>query len=446
MYLIIFFLFFFFSNSPIANYSIIPLPKEIIEIEGSPFLLSNLTQITYSPSSSLQKNNSEYLSNCIFEKTKIKVKINPNLSLDIPNIIYLQINETINMSEQYIIIINQNNITIQSKTSNGIFYGIQTIFKSLPITIKNPEIKEISFPQIYINDYPLFSYRGMMLDSSRHYYSIDFIKKFLNLLSLHNMNKFHWHLSDDQGWRIEIKKYPLLTKKSSFRSKTVINKNSGYYDDIPYGGFYTQDEAREVVEYARMLYIDVIRNALPLKAVHERIHARLDDLVEAALHCAEPRLGQGGAEDVVKSRDEDVFGNPYSRVGEGRDGSEGHFVICRDDGVWELFAAAKEGPHCLGAPLALPYAVKVSDAVLRNPVFRAGVFKCFPALVSFAVLPALSAFEIEKRLCPVGADEVLGNTPGGGIVVGADADAALHFRSDGNSGNPCLNDTVLQVF
>ena len=258
MYLIIFFLFSLCSNSPIANYSIIPLPKEIIEIEGSPFLLSNLTQITYSPSSSLQKNNSEYLSNCIFEKTKIKVKINPNLSLDTSNIIYLQINETINMSEQYIIIINENNITIQSKTPNGIFYGIQTIFKSLPITIKNPEIKEISFPQIYINDYPLFSYRGMMLDSSRHYYSIDFIKKFLNLLSLHNMNKFHWHLSDDQGWRIEIKKYPLLTKKSSFRSKTVINKNSGYYDDIPYGGFYTQDEAREVVEYARMLYIDVI--------------------------------------------------------------------------------------------------------------------------------------------------------------------------------------------
>ena len=97
-----------------------------------------------------------------------------------------------------------------------------------------------------------------MLDCSRHYFPISTLKKIIDILSLHNMNNLHWHLTDDQGWRIEIKKYPLLTKLSSRRKKTVINKNTGYYDDTPYGGFYTQEEAKEIVKYASSLYITVI--------------------------------------------------------------------------------------------------------------------------------------------------------------------------------------------
>ena len=246
------------KSSNETNYNVIPLPKNITKKEGNPFILNNNTQITYYNESSLIKQNAEFLSELIQEKTTLKLKITPNLPLETPNTIYLLIkNISITQNESYIIEINETIITIESKEPNGQFYGIQTLFKSLPITIKNP-INEISLPQVQILDYPFFSYRGMMLDCSRHFYSISFIKKYIKLLSLHNMNRFHWHLTDDQGWRIEIKKYPLLTQLSSRRKNTVINKNTGYYDDTPYGGFYTQEEAKEIVKYASSLYITVI--------------------------------------------------------------------------------------------------------------------------------------------------------------------------------------------
>ena len=248
----------FSKSSNEINYKVIPLPKNITKIEGNPFILNSNTQITYNNESSLIKQNAEFLSELIEEKTKLKLKIIPNLPLETPNTIYLIIKDiSITQNESYIIEISENQIKIESKEPNGQFYGIQTLFKSLPITIKDSQ-KEISLPLVKITDYPLFSYRGIMLDCSRHFYSITFIKKYLKLLSLHNMNKFHWHLTDDQGWRIEIKKYPLLTKLSSRRKKTVINKNTGYYDDTPYGGFYTQEEAKEIVKYASSLYITVI--------------------------------------------------------------------------------------------------------------------------------------------------------------------------------------------
>lgn len=98
---------------------------------------------------------------------------------------------------------------------------------------------------VEINDSPRFSYRGMMLDVGRHMFSMDEIKTYIDMLALHNINRFHWHLSEDQGWRIEIKKYPKLTEIGSKRSETVIGRNSGEYDGKPYGGFYTQEQARK---------------------------------------------------------------------------------------------------------------------------------------------------------------------------------------------------------
>ena len=114
-----------------------------------------------------------------------------------------------------------------------------------------------------LEDYPRFSYRGMMLDVSRHFMPVDFIKKFIDIIALHKMNKFHWHLTDDQGWRIEIKKYPLLTEIGSYRSETLKGHyrfagNNPKYDGIPHQGFYTQDEIKEIVQYATEKYIEII--------------------------------------------------------------------------------------------------------------------------------------------------------------------------------------------
>ena len=111
-----------------------------------------------------------------------------------------------------------------------------------------------------INDKPCFAYRGTMLDVARHCFSVEDIKTFIDMLSMHKINKFHWHLTEDQGWRIEIKKYPELTQTGAFRKETLIGMNgvSQRYDGMRYGGFYTQEEVKEVVKYAADRYIDVI--------------------------------------------------------------------------------------------------------------------------------------------------------------------------------------------
>ena len=120
----------------------------------------------------------------------------------------------------------------------------------------------VELPAATINDYPRFAYRGMMLDVSRHFFPVDSVKTYLDILALHNQNTFHWHLSDDQGWRIEIKKYPELTQIGSKRKETVIGHNSGTYDGKEYGGFYTQDQIRDVINYAAERHITIIPESI----------------------------------------------------------------------------------------------------------------------------------------------------------------------------------------
>jgi len=143
----------------------------------------------------------------------------------------------------------------------GAFYGIQTLIQLLPVPHPKPEIKnqKLFIPQLTITDYPRFSYRGMHLDVGRHFFPVSFIKKYIDYLALHKLNYFHWHLTEDQGWRIEIKKYPNLTKTGAWRNGTLIGRYPGSgNDNIPYGGFYTQDEVKEIVKYAADRFITVI--------------------------------------------------------------------------------------------------------------------------------------------------------------------------------------------
>lgn len=132
-------------------------------------------------------------------------------------------------------------MVISGPTEAGVFYGIQTLRKSIPVV----QGMDIALPAVEISDYPRFSYRGAHLDVSRHFFPVDSVKRFIDMLALHNINRFHWHISDDQGWRIEIKSRPELTEIGSKRTETVIGHNTGKYDGQPYGGFYTQEEAKK---------------------------------------------------------------------------------------------------------------------------------------------------------------------------------------------------------
>ncbi|MBL7725697.1 MAG: family 20 glycosylhydrolase [Chitinophagaceae bacterium] len=146
---------------------------------------------------------------------------------------------------------------------DGLFNGIQTLIQLLPVPPTNlkPQTTnyKLTIPKLQITDYPRFEYRGMHLDCSRHFWSVDFVKQYIDYLALHKFNKFHWHLTDDQGWRIEIKKYPKLTAVGGWRNGTIIGRYPGTGNDgIKYGGYYTQEQIKEVVKYAADRYIDVI--------------------------------------------------------------------------------------------------------------------------------------------------------------------------------------------
>ena len=146
--------------------------------------------------------------------------------------------------EEYILDINEDTIAISATTSEGIIRGIQTLRQLLPLQKKSAYI-----PALSIHDYPRFSWRGMLLDCSRHFMQKDFVKRYIDLLALHKMNVLHWHLTEDQGWRIEIEQYPKLTEIGAWRTQK---------DGSIYGGFYTKEDIREIVAYAKERHITVV--------------------------------------------------------------------------------------------------------------------------------------------------------------------------------------------
>ena len=167
-------------------------------------------------------------------------------------------NKTIHNEEAYYLTITPTLISIEASSAKGAFYGVQSLLQLLPATSNS---ETIAIQCLAIKDAPQFAYRGMHLDVARHFFSVDFIKKYIDMLAMLKMNTFHWHLTEDQGWRIEIKKYPKLQEIAAFRKETLI----GHYSDEPhqfdgkkYGGYYTQEEIKEVVKYASERQITII--------------------------------------------------------------------------------------------------------------------------------------------------------------------------------------------
>jgi hexosaminidase len=158
-------------------------------------------------------------------------------------------------AEAYALSINGGGVTIAAGTGAGLFYGAQTLMQIVPVDAAGAA----NLPYVNIQDNPRFAYRGLHLDVGRHMFPVAFIKKYIDLMAYHKFNRFHWHLTEDQGWRIEIKKYPKLQEVAAFRKETLVgNYGSGKYDGKRYGGYYTQEEVKEVVKYAADRYVTVI--------------------------------------------------------------------------------------------------------------------------------------------------------------------------------------------
>lgn len=234
-----------------ADYNVVPLPNSVTMTGGEPFELTPSTTVAYPEGNKDMERNAQFLARYVNDATRMTLSVVPGKA---KKGIRLVLDKKVSGEEAYTIMVDKKGVTIAGSTPKGVFYGVQTLRKSLPVGAATV----VRLPSVKISDSPRFVHRGMMLDCSRHFFPLEFVKRYIDLIAMHNMNVFHWHLSDDQGWRIEIKKYPELTIKGSRRSGTVIGYNTALDDSIPYGGYYTQEQAREIVEYARQRYVTVI--------------------------------------------------------------------------------------------------------------------------------------------------------------------------------------------
>ena len=186
------------------------------------------------------------------------------------HVISLRLDSTLSRlgDEGYQLTVTPARATIRAYKPAGVFYGVETLRQLLPPDIfRSAPVSGAtwSVPAVQIEDVPRFSWRGAHLDVSRSFMPKEFVKKYIDLLALHKLNRFHWHLTDDQGWRIEIKKYPLLTQVGAWRRNSLVGVQHRYadtsqwvFDSVPHGGFYTQDDAREIVAYAKARFITVV--------------------------------------------------------------------------------------------------------------------------------------------------------------------------------------------
>jgi hexosaminidase len=237
-------------------YNVIPKPVSVNVINGKNVLI-NTSTIIYSDKQFSDQ--ATYLKKQIQDQCGLEllVQLSPTTKTK-SSIIVLKFDSiSINKPEMYILSIKNNGIVITAKDIPGVVHAIQTLLQLLPLD----ESKKPSINPVLIIDYPRFEYRGMHLDVSRHFFPVDYIKKYIDYLTFFKFNTFHWHLTDDQGWRIEIKGYPKLTSIGAWRDSTLIGHfrdKPARYDGIRYGGFYSQEEVKDVIKYAAIRGITII--------------------------------------------------------------------------------------------------------------------------------------------------------------------------------------------
>lgn len=255
-----------------ANYQIIPLPKQVEVDDTQTFTLQSGMGIAFDASNPEILRNAQFLRDWVEQSTGIKLLTTPNdqkaairlvigMNADSKTKKSKKSEEPIELSEQqqeaYKIKVGAEGIAIYAHNPIGFYRAAQTLRKALPIVKEGAEDK-VELPYVNIQDEPRFVYRGVLLDCARHFFSVEMIKEFLDVMALHGCNQFHWHLTDDQGWRFEVKSMPELALRGSVREQTTIGPNVGIFDGVPHGGYYTQEECRDIVKYAAERYINVI--------------------------------------------------------------------------------------------------------------------------------------------------------------------------------------------
>ena len=244
------------TSEPNQEVNIIPQPQQVTVVDGG-FYLSPKTVIN------VVKGADDLQPACTFMSTLVEKSFGKTLTVENGEARKNAINIVVDPSmktDAYDLTVEKNAVNIKGGSSKAVFYAMQSLRQMIPVGVENGEkMDRIRIQNVQIQDEPRLGYRGTMLDVCRHFFTVDEVKTFIDMLALHKLSVFHWHLTDDQGWRIEIKKYPELTKIGSQRKQTVIGKNTGKYDATPYGPyFFTQEEIKDVIRYAADRYITII--------------------------------------------------------------------------------------------------------------------------------------------------------------------------------------------
>ena len=239
-----------------ADFRVVPLPAAIDGIKGGDYRLDGHCLINYPTGDRAMERNAELLSQYIEEMTGLHLSIRPTTSnRDRAGHISLLLDPTARCGDEgYSIVVTARGVEIAGRTAAGVFHGMQVLRQSLPVGATSA----VLVPSCQVTSAPRFDYRGMHLDCSRHFFDVATVKRYLDIMALHGMNRLHWHLTDDQGWRIEVKKYPRLTEVGGWRDGTVLGHNSPVNDGIRYGGYYTQEEIKDIVQFAADRYITII--------------------------------------------------------------------------------------------------------------------------------------------------------------------------------------------
>ncbi len=252
------------KSSPAGGnvYAIIPAPRSLTELPGT-FTFVPKSSIVVDPLNDDTRLSAEFLAMLVKNATGSEPSVREGKKAS-GRSVFMTIDNNISNPEGYNLSVTGKRIIIRAGSPSGLFYAVQTLRQLMPADVENPagdKAVKLSVPCCVVDDEPRFVYRGMHLDVGRHMFPVETIKKYIDLLALHKFNYFHWHLTEDQGWRIEIKKYPKLTEVGAFRKETIVGhagKKPQVFDGKPYGGFYTQDEVRDIVKYAASKFITVI--------------------------------------------------------------------------------------------------------------------------------------------------------------------------------------------
>ena len=244
------------DNDP--NLGIIPAPVSVKKAKGTFKITPETSFLVDAPTQNAVRFLADYLKKNGYSNSVVNINTIGRKPAEVKNAVLLMTTFPGTIApEGYELKVSESQVVINGKGA-GLFYGLQTLLQ----LIHEERRGYASVPCAIINDAPRFPYRGMHLDVSRHFFPVDFIKKYLDVMAMYKLNNFHWHLTDDQGWRIEIKKYPKLTKVGGTRAQSKIGSSSGpnkdLYDNTPYSGFYTQEEIREIVAYADERFINIV--------------------------------------------------------------------------------------------------------------------------------------------------------------------------------------------